>query len=46
MEGKIGPANSINEPLVRQAGLSYGWVDYKIFSIDADWSGLLFTRRK
>jgi CheY-like chemotaxis protein len=38
--------SGLTESLVRKAGLSNGWVDYKICSIDADWSGLLFTRRK
>lgn len=36
----------LTQPSVRQAGLSYGWVDYKICSIDNDWSALLFTRRR
>jgi hypothetical protein len=36
----------LTQPAVRQAGLSNGWVDYKICSIDADWSALLFARRK
>jgi CheY-like chemotaxis protein len=31
---------------VRRIGLAAGLVDYKICSIDATWSGLLFTRRK
>ncbi len=31
---------------VRRAGLAAGLVDCKISSIDATWSGLLFTRRK
>jgi len=36
----------LTQPAVRQAGLSNGWVDYKICSIDADWSALLFARRR
>lgn len=36
----------LTQPAVRQAGLLNGWVDYKICSIDADWSALLFSRRK
>lgn len=36
----------LTQPAVRQAGLSNGWVDYKICSIDGDWSALLFARRK
>jgi hypothetical protein len=31
---------------VRAAGLAAGLVDYKICAIDADWSGLKFTRKK
>ena len=30
---------------VRAAGLSAGLVDYKLCSVDDDWSGLKFTRR-
>jgi hypothetical protein len=42
-------ASSVNSDLtqtyVRKTGLAAGLVDYKICSIDATWSGLLFTRR-
>jgi hypothetical protein len=31
---------------VREAGLAVGLVDYKICSIDADWSGLKFARKR
>ncbi len=31
---------------IRAAGLAAGLVDYKVCSIDATWTGLLFTRRK
>jgi len=31
---------------VRRAGLAAGLVDFKICAIDADWSGLAFTRRR
>lgn len=31
---------------VRAAGLAAGLVDYKVCAIDADWSGLLFTRKR
>ena len=41
-----GVATDLSEPVVRQAGLAAGWVDYKICAIDATWSGLLFSRRK
>jgi hypothetical protein len=35
-----------NQNDVRAAGLSAGWVDYKVCAVDADWSGLKFARRK
>ena len=41
-----GVATDLSEPVVRQAGLAAGMVDYKICAIDATWSGLLFSRRK
>jgi hypothetical protein len=36
----------LTQQVVRERGLASGLVDYKICSIDATWSGLLFTRRK
>lgn len=36
----------LTQHVVRGAGLQAGLVDYKICSIDATWSGLLFARRK
>jgi hypothetical protein len=36
----------LTQQVVREVGLGSGLVDYKICSIDATWSGLLFTRRK
>ena len=39
-------AADVSQPDVRAAGLAAGLVDYKICSIDATWSGLLFTRRR
>jgi hypothetical protein len=41
-----GVTTDLSEPVVRQAGLSCGLVDYKICAIDATYSGLKFTRRK
>ncbi len=41
-----GLGGEVTEKSVREAGLAAGLVDYKICSIDATWSGLLFTRRK
>lgn len=39
-------AADVGEQAVRECGLAVGLVDYKICSIDATWSGLLFRRRK
>ena len=36
----------LSQQIVRDIGLTAGMVDYKICSIDATWSGLLFTKRK
>lgn len=41
-----GMATDLTQNYVRQVGLAAGLVDFKICSIDATWSGLLFTRRK
>jgi hypothetical protein len=41
-----GVASDLSEPVVREFGLSLGWVDYKICAVDATWSGLKFARRK
>lgn len=35
-----------NQNDVRIIGLVRGWVDFKVCAVDADWSGLQFTRRK
>ncbi len=35
-----------NQNDVRRTGLAAGLVDYKVCSVDADWSGLRFARRK
>ena len=37
--------SDFNQNDVRDAGLRAGWVDYKVCSVDADWSGLKFSRR-
>jgi len=39
-------AVTVTQTAVRKAGLASGLVDYKVCSIDATWTGLLFTRRK
>jgi CheY-like chemotaxis protein len=36
----------INENLIRDAGLEMGLVDYKVCSVNATWSALLFAKRK
>jgi hypothetical protein len=41
-----GAVTDLRQQDVREAGLAAGLVDYKIVSIDATWSGLLFTRRR
>lgn len=39
-------ATEVAEADVRAAGLDAGLVDYKICAVDADWSGLKFSRRR
>jgi hypothetical protein len=41
-----GVTTDLTQNLVRKAGLTAGLVDYKICSVDATWSALLFTRRQ
>jgi hypothetical protein len=41
-----GVATDLTEDVVRQSGLSLGWVDVKVCAIDDTWSGLKFYRRK
>ena len=41
-----GIETDLTQTVVREIGLKAGLVDYKICSIDATWSGLLFTKRK
>ena len=41
-----GVVSDLSQQIVRDAGLAAGLVDYKVCSIDATWSGLLFTKRK
>jgi hypothetical protein len=36
----------LGQPLVREAGLAAGMIDFKICSIDKNWSGLRFTLRE
>jgi DNA-binding NarL/FixJ family response regulator len=41
-----GRVSNVNERLIRETALAFGLVDYKICSVDAAWSGLLFTVAK
>jgi len=41
-----GRQSDLTQQVVRDAGLGHGLVDYKICSIDATWSGLLFRQRR
>jgi len=41
-----GVETDLTQQAIREAGLAAGIVDYKICSIDATWSGLLFGRRR
>jgi CheY-like chemotaxis protein len=41
-----GVKSDVDGNIVRATGLSAGWVDFKVCSIDATWSGLAFKRRK
>jgi hypothetical protein len=38
-------AADFNQDDVREAGLAHGFVDYKVCSVDKDWSALKFARR-
>jgi hypothetical protein len=41
-----GVKSDVDGNTVRTTGLSAGWVDFKVCSIDDTWSGLAFKRRK
>lgn len=41
-----GRMTGVGENQIRAAGLRAGLVDYKVCSIDDDWSGLLFVKRR
>jgi hypothetical protein len=41
-----GIKSDVDGNVVRETGLSFGWVDFKVCAIDATWSGLAFKRRK
>ena len=38
-------AANFNQDDVREVGLSYGFVDFKVCAVDEDWSALKFARR-
>jgi hypothetical protein len=41
-----GVKSDLDGNVVRTSGLTAGWVDFKVCSIDATWSGLAFKRKK
>jgi hypothetical protein len=41
-----GVDSDLSPERLRTAAMASGLVDYKICSVDAKWSGMLFTRRK
>jgi hypothetical protein len=41
-----GVKTDLDGNVVRNSGLAAGWVDFKVCSVDATWSGLAFKRRK
>jgi len=41
-----GGRSDLTQNIVRETGLAAGLVDYKICSINSEWSGLLFARRR
>lgn len=40
-----GMISDLSQNVVREVGLRFGLVDYKVCAIDETWSGLLFSRR-
>jgi CheY-like chemotaxis protein len=41
-----GVKSDLDGNVVRETGLAAGWVDFKVCSVDATWSGLAFKRRR
>jgi hypothetical protein len=41
-----GPEGRVSQNTIREAGIDAGLVDYKICSLDPQWSGILFARKK
>jgi hypothetical protein len=44
-KGGKGARGDLTQLVVRERGMSAGWVDYKIASLDGTWSALRFKRR-
>jgi hypothetical protein len=44
-KGGKGARGDVTQLLVRERGMSAGWVDYKVASLDETWSALRFCRR-
>ena len=42
---RLGIDTDLNDNVVRETGLSLGWVDVKVAAIDEVWSGQKFVRR-
>src|SRR3954447_1921016 len=42
---RLGIDTDLNDNVVREVGLSSGWVDVKVAAIDETWSGQKFVRR-
>jgi hypothetical protein len=42
----VAKHREFNENDVRRSALAAGFVDYKICSVDAEWSGMKFAHRK
>lgn len=38
--------NGVTDRLVRETGFAFGLVDYKVCSVDKNWSAMLFARKK
>jgi hypothetical protein len=38
--------SDVTQAFLRESAAAVGLVDYKICSVDANWSGMLFARRK
>lgn len=41
-----GVKSDLDGNVVRETGVAAGWVDFKVCSVDATWSGLAFKRRR